>query len=327
MNLLQSISEQLEKLTGQVPDLRPLPPRDLKGVPVYLAAGFRFVGWTWMDQELVIALCDELPKDWTPSEGRHQARQLTNHLGKPVVFAFPTLDAYQRNRLVQFGVSFMVPGLQLFIPPFAHLTERFQRIARVGEFSAAAQVTVLYRLLEHPADDEPLNRYAQRLGYSAMTLTKVRQELVAAGLCATDSSAKPRGLHFMHTGRSLWDAALPHLSTPVRRVVGLRDRSVVRRMPAAGITALGKTSLIQDDAIPTYAMRDTDWRKQAERLEAMVAPHPEEAVARVELWRYAPALLGSHDRVDSLSLHLSLAGSPDERIRLAAASLLESVTW
>jgi hypothetical protein len=31
--------------------------------------------------------------------------------------------------------------------------------------------------------------------------------------------------------------------------------------------------------------------------------------------------------VDSLSLHLSLANSPDERVRLAAAELLEQMAW
>ena len=50
---------------------------------------------------------------------------------------------------------------------------------------------------------------------------------------------------------------------------------------------------------------------------------PAVAVARVEGWSYDPVRLGGSDRVDPLSLFLSLRGSSDERIEKASKRLLE----
>jgi DNA-binding MarR family transcriptional regulator len=327
METMRHLKSYLEKVLGPAVSLREFPGARLRGLPAFLAGGYRFWEWQFLGQELVLAESDLPAREVSATELREHARQLVGHLGRPVVFVLAGVEPYQRNRLVQLGVAFIVPGLQLFIPPFAHLTEQFQQQVQADKLSAAAQATVLYRLLRHPNEGTLLNQWAAWLGYSAMTLSKVRNELVAAGLCEREPGAKVRGLRFVVAGRALWEKARPFLKTPVRRGGWARfDKRPDGFLPA-GITALAKRTLLEGDARPTYACRDANWEQLLQAEKVRVAEHQDEAIARVELWRYDPGLLAKGGEVDPLSLHLSLADSADERVRLAAAELLEQVAW
>jgi hypothetical protein len=327
MNLGRTLLEYLASITGNPPSVRSVPSHRLRGLPAFLAAEYELLEWRWLDQDIVLART-KVPDDRQgPADIQARAHQMASHFKRPVAVVLPSLDAYRRNRLVKLGVPFVVPGQQLFIPPFADLTERFRREVRATKLSAAAQVTILYQLLRHPSTGALLNEYAHWLGYSAMTLTKVRDELVSLGLCQHEYGVRPRGLKFTHQDRALWDAARPHLRSPVRRVVSARFRAETRNLPRAGLTALAAASLLQDDALPTFAMRDTAWRDLHRLHAATAVQHPDEASARIELWRYNPDLLSKEGLVDRLSLYLSLSDSADERVRLAAGELLEGVRW
>lgn len=327
MKATQHLKGYLEKVLGPA-----IPPREmsgpkLRGLPAFLAGGYRFREWQFLGQELVLAETDLPAADVSATELREHARQLAVHLDRPVVFVLVGVEPYQRNRLVQLGVSFIVPELQLFIPPFANLTERYQRQVKADKLSAAAQATVLYQLLLHPNEGTLLNQWADRLGYSAMTMSKVRSELTEAGLCDREPGAKARGLRFNAKGRALWDKARPVLRSPVRRGVWARFEKLPEGFLPAGIAALSRRTLLEEDARPTYACREAKWDYLLHESKVRVAEHEDEARARVELWRYDPGLLAKGGAVDPLSLYLSLADSADERVRLAATELLEQMAW
>ena len=327
MKATRHLKGYLEKVLGPAVPPREMPGARLRGLPAFLAGGYRFWEWQFLGQELVLAETDLLAADVSATELREHARQLAARLGRPVVFVLAALDAYQRNRLVRLGVPFIVPELQLFIPPFANLTEQFQRQVKADKLSAAAQTTVLYQLLRRPNEGTLLNQWANWLGYSAMTMSKVRNELVAAELCDREPGAKVRGLRFVVSGRALWEKARPFLKTPARRGVWAQFEKLPNGFLPAGITALARQTLLEGDERPTYACRDANWEQLLQAGKVRVADHEDESRARVELWRYDPGLLAKGGGVDPLSLHLSLADSADERVRLAASELLEQVAW
>lgn len=317
----------LERVTGRPVALGAMDASRLKGLPGFLVLGHAFREWSWLGQKLV--LIEAATEEIDPSPGRLLAnvKLLANHFECPVVFVFPAIDAYRRDRLLQLGVPFIVPGRQFFIPPFVCLAERFQRVERPKRFSTPAQVVVLYQLLRRPPDGSLLTLWAGWIGYSSMTLSKVRDELAAFGLCAVEPGDKPRGLRFLRQGRMLWDAARPALNSPVRRVCWANMPDSEPGLLRAGLTALSGETMMGDDTLPTYACRDAEWQRRVRSHRVRSLDHPDEATARIECWRYAPAILGGDGAVDRLSLNLSLAEDPDERIRLAADSLLEKMTW
>lgn len=330
MNKSAILTEYLQRMAGTTPQITPVAADRVKGLPIYLARSLGFSEWTWLEKKLILATSPVTPDDELDDTAglKTRHRLLEGHFHVPVVLVLPALKAYRRDRLVQLRVPFIVPGTQLFIPPFADLCERYARQARAEKLSAAAQATVLYQLLKKPAVPMRLNAWAKTLGYSPMTLTKVRDELVAAELCVPAATTRARGLHFLLDGRELWEKARPSLRSPVARRIWVRHHVLPPTgMVKAGMTALAELTMIEGDPLPTYACRSTAVEGLLNGTLFDRCENQEEANARLECWRYDPSLLVKDLIVDRLSLYLSLADSDDERIRLACAELLEGVTW
>ena len=203
MKINQQLAQYLEQILGKTADLGPLPADRLSGLPVFLTSEYHFIEWRWLDQLLILAQVESDKEGSSAADLKSIHHLLTNQFKCPVVFVYPTMDAYRRNRFVQLGLPFVVPGLQLFIPPFISLCEKFMRTVKAVKLSAAAQVAVLYQLYRPQPDGTLLNQWAEWLGYSAMTMTKVRDELVAHNLCMREEGAKPRGLRLLHQKRAL----------------------------------------------------------------------------------------------------------------------------
>ena len=64
--------------------------------------------------------------------------------------------------------------------------------------------------------------------------------------------------------------------------------------------------MLEDDPLPTYACHTNEWKGLVASRSIREVDHQEEASARVECWRYDPALLSEDGMVDRLSLFLSL---------------------
>lgn len=327
MKDITGLTAYLGKIIGRPALLRRIAPKRLDGLPAFLASAYCFYEWNWLNQALILAVDPSGKEPVAPADLNTHHRILASHFGRSVVFVMPAMDAYQRNRLVHLAVPFIVPEFQLFIPPFASLCDQFRRTVRAGKLSGAAQTTVLYQILRHPPAVALLNQWAKWLGYSPMTMTKVRDELAANNLCVREIGAKPRGLRFSHRGRALWEAALPFLRSPVRRTCWARIPKAPSALLRAGLTALSHHTLVEDDSLPTYACRDTEWKRLIASRQARSLEHPDDANARVECWRYEPGLLAEDATVDRLSLFLALSDSEDERVRLACDTLLEGIPW
>jgi len=134
-------------------------------------------------------------------------------------------------------------------------------------------------------------------------------------------------LHFEKQGRRLWKTALPHLRSPVKTQRWVRGTIADADIMKAGISALSTYTDIGDDALPMVAVRDNLYRKKLEAGELVGCHGPDEAEAGIELWHYAPDLLARNDRVDPLSLYLSLRDSPDERVTKALREMQEGIQW
>lgn len=330
MDEQDKLTHYLGRLTRQPVQLHPIPSGRLTGLSALLARTHRFAEWNWLERILVLAIPkDALDDPLADTAGlKVRCRVMEEHFRQIVVLVLPGLSAFRRDRLVQNGIPFIVPGTQLFIPPFADLCEQYARHVRVEKLSAAAQAAVLHQLRHKQAKAMPLNAWAAKLGYSPMTLTKVRDELVAAGLCVPPPTPRARGLHFRYEGRDLWDKARASLRSPVLRRMWIHLHAPPPEgLPRAGMSALADLTMIADDPIPTYACHSSDVKGFLLGSHFAQCKHREEANALLECWRYAPGLFAQEGIVDRLSLDLSLADSADERVRLACSELLEQGSW
>ncbi len=321
----------IEEVIGQAPVLHDLAAGELGSVPLFLRSAYRLVALDLFGCRFIVAIEEETAEGATPAEYARQVETLRAALGTPVVLGLRPIPTHARNRLVQQRVPFIVPGRQLFLPFLAvDLREREPLLHRPSQkvLSDAAQAVLLGHLLGKSVEGIPLRDVASEAGYSAMTLSKVADELEAKGLAIAARAGKQRTLRFGGPRRELWDRSLPAMASPVRsRLYVKRGPSWPTAFTIAGLTALERYTSIMDDSVPTFAVWRNELRRAITTGEIIICKIADDADALVEGWAYAPARLGTGDFVDRLSLYLSLRESPDERVQKELRTLLEGMGW
>jgi DNA-binding MarR family transcriptional regulator len=269
------------------------------------------------------------PEELSAPKYAGEAELLKKRLSADVILIFDRLPSYLRNRFVKQGVPFIVPGTQMFLPTLMiDLREHFSKAdMRLPEkLSPTSQVVVLYHILRQPLTQEPLVRLAKRLGYSPMAMSKAQEELVAAKLCKVERAGRTTLLRFELHGKDLWQKAEPLLATPVKRTHWVRWGQPRPRAVIAGVTALSQSSMLTDEQLPTYAMRDKDVVSALSKGKIIRCEGREESEARIEAWKYDPWLLAENGTADRCSLYLSLRNNADERIQKEIQFLIEGLS-
>jgi len=305
-----------------------------KSLPVFISQTYEVHRGDLFDREYAFLLCrgEDRP---TPAEVEKHLKLARSALGPNVAFVFLTLPAFDRKRLIQRRIPFVVPGRQTYLPvALIDLREKPKGGQRhLGEpkehLSAPAQVVLLYHLQKKEDSGEwPLGKWVEVVGYSRSTLTRVYKELSAASLCTTVASGRHVTLAFPHKRWELWESALPHLRSPVRTRSRARVQDERLQIYEAGMTALTKLTMIGPGREKVYAMSSAAFEAAREDRKLVQAEYPEEDTVQIERWKYAPGLLSSDSQtVDRLSLYLSLKDDPDERTQAALTELLEQIQW
>lgn len=327
VKLSDRLLDYLERLSGERPVLVPEP---AAGLPLFLRSRYKINSVRVFGRRFLLALEAEDRDPGSPGEYQTQAEQLGSHLREPPVLVLAALDSYARNRMVRLGIPFIVPGSQAFLPnALLDLRERQPQPGKTRgrTLTPAAQCLVLYHLQRESLAATPLQEIARKIGYSPIMLTKVRAELEFAGLCESVRDRRATLLRFAHEGRKLWERALPLLSRPDRSQHWIQWEKPRDPALLAGMSALSRRSMIEDDRLPTYAVWQRSVRSHLEQGLYRRSRGREEANLRLEGWTYNPLTLGGKGMVDPLSLYLSLRDSPDERVQQQIQKLVEDMSW
>jgi DNA-binding MarR family transcriptional regulator len=325
--LLKHLQEYLKMLLGTEPELRLVA---MPNLPLFLRERFAFYSTHLFGHPWTMAIENEAWETGSPGEYEKQANLLRPHFEAPVVFVLDSVDSIARQRMLQKGLPFIVPGTQCYLPgALVDFRERFSRkgVKNRDRLSPAAQLVLLYHLQRQRLDGRPLNQIARDLGYSTMTLSKVKDELEEAGLCEVQRKGRSVSLRFVSEGRELWDLAKEKLSSPVRKTLWAQWATPGYPALRAGISALSEKTMINEDRLPTYALSQVMLEGWLRKGTIIRCPDSETANAKMEGWAYEPKLLGDNLNVDVLSLYLSLRDSHDERVQKELEQLIQGVHW
>jgi hypothetical protein len=331
--IVQSLARHIEAVAGRVPKLQPVP-EAIHKLPAYF--GGLYEAWQAdLFEHRYLFLVSKGKEHSTPAEVSGHYRVAMREIHDRVAFVFLNLEAFARQRLVQYRVPFVVPGRQVYLPQTL-IDLREGASARTGQsseeityLSGAAQA-ILLCLLQKPKAPEllSLREWSAVLGYSAMTATRAASELAATQLCRIEPRGRKTLLNFDDKRRELWEKALPFLRTPVR------GRSYVRlktkgELPwlQAGLPALSRHTMLADDGRPVFAIGTSEYTKLVTERRVQAIPFWEEDAVSVERWRYRPGVLSGGPTVDRLSLYLSLYTERDERVQAALKELVEGIPW
>jgi hypothetical protein len=315
----------LEVITGGPVACQEMANAQTTRLPLYLRSRYRLQSAVLLGEPCLMALQVSGGSVAAPNEYAAHARTLAEQFSGPVTLVIPRVTSYQRNQMVRAGTPFIVPGSQLFMPfRMVDLRERFAATHSVAGkgLSPAAQCILLYQLQRQPLNGIPLRDIARICGYSAMMVSRVKEEWEAAGLCRAQRTGRSVSIEFTAGGRPLWNLCAPLFSSPVRKTHWVDWKQPGQPALKSGFTALSRSTLIEDDAIPTWAMSREAFRELGMKGTFHTVGGPEAASARIEEWSYEPALLGDGSTVDPLSLVLSLRHHTDERVQQQLESLL-----
>ena len=107
------------------------------------------------------------------------------------------------------------------------------------------------------------------------------------------------------------------LHNPQRRIIGLEKIPQGLPVYESGINALSKYSMLSPDSQMEYAVEAKEFNKLGIKPECPI----EDAPLLLELWNYAPAIIGG-DSIDPFSLYLTLKDDPDDRVQIALETMI-----
>lgn len=303
-------------------------------LPVFLGQQYRFFRCTLFNRHRLLLVWKGQKKLTTQNIVKHL--EITRSaIGQDVVFVFPDMLAFQRQRLIKNQIPFIVPRRQIYLPEaIIDIRSRtpasgIEDESSITSLSIPAQLMVLFYLQCNPGEQWHLDLWAQNLEYSAMTISRAYRELVQLNLCEAEQWGRSVIPHFSQNKRSLWKRARKHLKSPVRKRITVQMNNIAE-LPLyyAGLQALSQYSQISMDRNQEYALASSDLQEGIRNGLIKERHFTDSELCTLESWLYTPRILAQNDQcVDRLSLFLSLQHDQDERIQMALREMLEGMAW
>ncbi len=243
---------------------------------------------------------------------------LATQTGNTVIFGSDAMPAYERQRLIQRKVPFIIPDRQLYLPFMAIVFSEFgTRKQRTFEAMGNAGQILFLKWLNGEAEVFNIAEAMEITGFSKPTVIRAFDELEFFG--AARRQGKERRLLFLGERASQWEALRGKMPSPRRRVVGLESLPSELATVPAGTEALAMRSALNPPAWRELAAFHTDYSRLRQR-EIPIADAP----VRLELWNYRPLVM-SDGGVDPFSLWLTLKGEQDDRIQICLDDMMKEV--
>lgn len=261
---------------------------------------------------------------------RAQLDELERIAHRPTVLVLEAVTSFERRRLVERRIPFIVPGNQLYLPDLGvDFREHFRRPIEplFLPFAPATQAIFIAALLRGEWRDgwDPA-QLSSELGYTPMTLTRAVRELAAAGLMMVHRKGRVRRLELRHAPAQAWELATPLLRTPVKACEWVDRAELLEQVPAplAGLSALASWCRSSEPEVPTHAVSARHWQR-TQQLGIQTLPERQPGTCQCEIWSYTPLLFHDRKIADPLSLTLSLQSNEGVRGRLK--TLRRNMPW
>lgn len=309
---------------------------EAKALPLYLQANWAYHRLSLDGHSCLLMWDREGQQQETAQKLKKAIVMVAEQFSGPVIYGMSDTTSYNRKRLIDQGIAFVVPGKQLYLPFAAlDLRENFApaRLTPKASLGACAQQLVLLKCLGDWQSDLPAQGWAERLGLSKMTVSRAYKELTEFGLAHIISHGRQVQLGFAARGQQLWKMALPYLSSPIKQQISISANDYQAQQNvfqfAAGEWALAKKGMLVSPKQSCFALAGASWTSLKKLMGSVELARPDEASVQIQLWRYDPSTINSvtnwHNSVDPLSLYLSLCEVNDERVQMALEDLLPQI--
>ncbi|MFD2035194.1 hypothetical protein ACFSKL_10350 [Belliella marina] len=329
----------IEETLGIHPTVTPIAKSYLDRLPMYIHETFKLYRTDLFNKEIILA---ELKNDDGLSirQTEKQVQQIKNLLKQKVVIVLENVQAYNRKRLIEKGINFIMPGKQLYMPDllidlreiYVHpkAKQKNETLLPSAQFLMIYQI--IHRYQQWKLEEHPFKEIAQKLGYTSMAISNAIDNLKYHELVDVEGG-KEKFIRFRYEGNKLWNIAQQQnlLVNPIIKTVYVDEKPKNLFLLHSNTSALPEYTDLNPSRQEYFAIEKTVFY-DLKRSNALVNPNDYEGKYALEVWKYNPLALVDelpNDRtvVDPLSLYLSVKDSKDERIDMALDQILEKYRW
>lgn len=298
-------------IAGQSVSLRSLDRKDLKGIYVDALVKYAFFETQFQDFKFLVLK----PKNsihQSPLQLKKTADIISEKKGMPCVFLFDDIAYYERNRMIEQNVYFVVSDKYVFLPFLLIKTKATQRV-KTDKLSMTSQYIILYHLQCKRIEYCTLAALEEMLPYKYVTLSRAIRQLDAMSLLNVEfDNDGTKVFSFEKDLQSFWLKVKPLLQTPIKSTYYCNN--IVKSGYVSGINALSHYTSLNPDPYPSIAV-DNDTFKELQFQNIFKGLNNHEGIMTIEVWKYPPLQSVSDSAyVDRISLYLSLRNSHDPRI-------------
>lgn len=307
-------------------EIEPRAKEKLKGITVGEKLSYSFYDGTYQGMSLLFVK----PKKGNPSPRACAitGKRLTEVLGLPTVFILAPGPTYERQRLADKGVFFVMSEEYAHLPGIIALEKTTNR-KKAKVLTSVAQYLLLYHLQVSSLEGMSPRDIAPLLPYSYESVTLGITCLEDVGLCQKiQNGQRSKVVHFERKGKELWDKAQDVLLSPVENRVYCDDIRLGAEYPVCGINALAHYTMLNPDKEQMMMMTCKEYRA-IKSADVMENPNIYDGNYIIEVWKY-PLVCKKGNKnqwVDRLSLVLSLREDDDPRVEKEVERIINEQKW
>ena len=301
-------------IAGQLVRLTRLEKSELKSISVDSRVRFNFfLGELRGDSLLFIQ--SKGRENITPLQYSGLVSKFEKAFDYPLVFIFDDLKYYERDRLLNYGVYFVVSDKYVHLP-FLLINAKATTRKRSEILSPVAQYVLLLTMQNSEFKRCTHKDLEQTTSYTYATISKAVSQLEEFGLCKTEKNGRVKYILF-NSDEELWWSCQSILSNPVLKLMYCNQIPSDKEYIISSYNALSFYSSLNPEERQTYAISKGEFEgNEFEGLNEI------EGNITLEVWSYPPI---GDKYVDKLSLVLSLQKDRDPRVEKEVKNIIKTI--
>jgi hypothetical protein len=309
-------------ILGRKVAIAPMAKECLKGISIGEKMTYRFYSGTYQGEALLFV--EPKKNNPTPRECDITGQRLSRITGLPVVFILKAGPAYERQRLMDKGIYFIMSDRYAHLPGIVAL-EKLSNRKVASTLTPVAQYLLLFHLQVKSIEGLTAKEITTLVPYSYASVSIGITCLADLKICTKIQQGQRNKLvHFERKGVELWHQAQPYLQSPVEQRIFCDGLENADNYPCCGINALAYYTMLNPDPEKMVMMTSSEYRTA---ISSGTIEHPNvfDGNIVVEVWKY-PAV-ASQGFVDKLSLALSLQEDDDPRVQKEVERMINEMKW
>lgn len=317
----------------------PIQKEGLGKLPMFVNEAYKLYNTVLLNRELLLV---ELRNNEELSilQTEKHLQLIKTAFEKKVVLVIENLATYNRKRLIEKGINFIVAGKQLFIPELLiDLKENYtnpRARQKKEKLLPSAQFLLIYHIIHRnekwKLEEHSFKEIAQQLDYTPMAITNAVDNLKYHNIVDVQGE-KEKYIRFRLERGELWRTVEQQnlLVNPVLKTLFVDQMPKDVFMLQTNASAMPEYSNLNPSKQQYYAMEKTVFYG-LQKSNVLINPNDYEGHYALEIWKYNPLALVAElpndmSVVDPLSLYLSLKDSQDEHIEMALEQIIEKYIW